>query len=36
VDADAEEIAGKMGDIFLRGVGAGAPRRKNRKKKSVH
>jgi AcrR family transcriptional regulator len=34
VDADAEEIAGKMGDIFLRGVGA--PRRKSRKKKSVN
>jgi AcrR family transcriptional regulator len=36
VDADAEEIAGKMGDIFLRGVGTAAPRRKNRKKKSVN
>jgi len=36
VDADAEEIAGKMGEIFLRGVGAVAPRRKNRKKKSVN
>ncbi|MFZ0801821.1 MAG: TetR/AcrR family transcriptional regulator [Terriglobales bacterium] len=36
VDADAEEIAGKMGDIFLRGVGAVAPRRKNRKKKPVN
>ncbi|MGA7379513.1 MAG: TetR/AcrR family transcriptional regulator [Terriglobales bacterium] len=36
VDAGAEEIAGKMGDIFLRGVGAVAPRRKNRKKKSVN
>jgi AcrR family transcriptional regulator len=35
VDADAREIAGKMGDIFLRGVGAPAPRKKNRKKKSV-
>jgi AcrR family transcriptional regulator len=36
VDADAEEIAGKMGDIFLRGVSAAAPRRKSRKKRSVH
>jgi AcrR family transcriptional regulator len=36
VDADAEEIAGKMGDIFLRGVSAAAPRRKSRKKKSVN
>jgi TetR/AcrR family transcriptional regulator, cholesterol catabolism regulator len=35
VDADAQEIAGKMGDMFLRGVGASAPRRKSRKKKSV-
>src|SRR5271154_1351635 len=34
VDAGAEEIAGKMGDVFLRGVGA-SPRKKNRKKKSV-
>jgi len=34
VDADAEEIAGRMGDIFLRGVGSRAIR-KNRKKKSV-
>jgi AcrR family transcriptional regulator len=36
VDGDAEEIAGKMGDIFLRGVGASAPRRKSRKRKSVN
>jgi|SRR5580698_5807374 AcrR family transcriptional regulator len=36
VDADAEEIAGRMGDIFLRGVGAAASRRKNRKRKSVN
>ena len=36
VDADAEEIAGKMGDIFLCGVGSVASRRKSRKKKSVH
>ena len=36
VDADAAEIAGKMGDIFLCGVGTAAPRRKNRKKKSVN
>ena len=36
VDADAEEIAGKMGDIFLRGVGTVAPRRKSRKRKSVN
>jgi len=36
VDADAEEIAGRMGDIFLRGVGTVAPRRKSRKKKSVN
>jgi TetR/AcrR family transcriptional regulator, cholesterol catabolism regulator len=36
VDADAEEIAGKMGDIFLCGVGAPAPRKKSRKKKSVN
>jgi len=35
VDADAEEIAGKMADIFLRGVGASATARKNRRKKSV-
>jgi AcrR family transcriptional regulator len=35
VDADAEEIAGRMGDIFLHGVVAAAPRRKGRKKKSV-
>jgi TetR/AcrR family transcriptional regulator, cholesterol catabolism regulator len=35
VDADAQEIAGKMGDMFLCGVGASAPRRKSRKKKSV-
>jgi len=34
VDADAEEIAGRMGDIFLRGVGSPAIR-KSRKKKSV-
>jgi AcrR family transcriptional regulator len=32
VDADAEEIAGKMGDIFLRGVGSTV--KKNRKKKT--
>jgi AcrR family transcriptional regulator len=36
VDADAEEIAGRMGDIFLRGVGAAVPRRKSRKRKSVN
>jgi AcrR family transcriptional regulator len=36
VDADAEEIAGRMGDIFLQGVSAAAPRRKSRKKKSVN
>jgi AcrR family transcriptional regulator len=36
VDADAEEIAGRMGDIFLRGVSAAAPRRKSRKKKSIN
>ncbi len=36
VDADAEEIAGKMGDIFLHGVSTAAPRRKNRKRKSVN
>ena len=36
VDADAEEIAGRMGDIFLRGVGAAAPRRRSRKKRSVN
>jgi AcrR family transcriptional regulator len=36
VDADAEEMAGKMGDIFLRGVGATAGRKKTRKKKSVN
>jgi len=35
VDADAEEIAAKMGDIFLRGVGQTATTKKNRKKKSV-
>ncbi|MGA8153181.1 MAG: TetR/AcrR family transcriptional regulator [Terriglobales bacterium] len=35
VDADAEEIAGKMADIFLGGVGAPAASKKNRKKKSV-
>ena len=32
VDADAEEIAGKMGDIFLRGVGSTV--KKNRRKKT--
>src|SRR5579863_5246373 len=36
VDADAEEIAGRMGDIFLRGVGATAARKKKRKKRSVN
>jgi TetR/AcrR family transcriptional regulator, cholesterol catabolism regulator len=36
VDADAEEIAGRMGDIFLHGVGSANPRRKGRKKRSVH
>ena len=36
VDADAEEIARRMGDIFLRGVGAAVPRRKSRKKRSVN
>jgi AcrR family transcriptional regulator len=36
VDADAEEIAGKMGDIFLRGVGAAVRSGKSRKKKSVN
>ncbi len=35
VDAGAEEIAGKMADIFLRGVGQPAMTKKNRKKKSV-
>ena len=32
VDGDAEEIAGKMGDIFLRGVGSTV--KKNRRKKT--
>jgi AcrR family transcriptional regulator len=36
VDADAEEIAGRMGDIFLHGVGSANPRRKGRKKRSVN
>jgi AcrR family transcriptional regulator len=36
VDADAAEIAGRMGDIFLRGVGATAGGKKNRKRKSVN
>src|SRR5579863_6780314 len=36
VDADAEGIASRMGDIFLRGVGSPAGRRKLRKKRSVH
>src|ERR1700691_3396226 len=36
VDADAEEIAGKMGDIFLHGIGSVASRKKSRKKKSVN
>jgi len=36
VDADAAEIAGKMGDIFLHGAGAIAAHKKNRKKRSVH
>jgi len=36
VDADAQEIAGRMGDIFLSGVSAAAPRKKNRKKRSVN
>jgi len=35
VDADAQEIAGKMADIFLGGVGQSAMTKKNRKKKSV-
>ncbi len=35
VDADAAEIAGRMGDIFLRGVSTPAVPKKNRKKKSV-
>jgi len=35
VDSGAEEIAGKMGDIFLRGVGTSLVARKNRKKKSA-
>ena len=34
-DADAEEIAGRMGDIFLQGVGA-VPRKRQRKKRSVN
>jgi len=33
VDADAEEIAGKMADIFLCGVGSAKGKRKNRRKK---
>jgi AcrR family transcriptional regulator len=36
VDADAEQIAGKMGDIFLHGMGSVASRKKSRKKKSVN
>jgi AcrR family transcriptional regulator len=36
VDADAEGIAGRMGDIFLHGVGTPTPRRKSSKKKSVN
>ena len=36
VDADAEEIAGKMGDMFLHGVSAASLRKKNRRKKSVN
>jgi TetR/AcrR family transcriptional regulator, cholesterol catabolism regulator len=35
VDADAEEIASRMGDIFLQGIGA-SPRKRARKKKSVN
>jgi AcrR family transcriptional regulator len=35
VDADADEIASKMGDIFLRGVGASTVTKKNRRKKTV-
>jgi len=35
VDANAEEIAGKMGDMFLRGVGTPARTKKNRRKKSA-
>src|SRR5580704_8572364 len=36
VDADAEQIAGKMGDIFLHGMGSVASRKKSRKKESVN
>ena len=35
VDADAQEIAARMGDIFLRGVGAFSVTKKRRKRKSV-
>jgi TetR/AcrR family transcriptional regulator, cholesterol catabolism regulator len=36
VDADAEEIAGKMADIFLRGVGATSLKKNRRKKLALN